>query len=99
MLSKTLDQTMAKAMKLENMTRKTTFGRGYIQNVDTAKDMIEKLSPYVKSEKSSEDEILKYIVEDPNIISPVFDFDKCERTGLPFFKSLSQKLNIMPVAE
>ena len=45
MLSKTIDQAMAKAMKLENMTRKTTIGRDYIRNIDTTKDMIENLTP------------------------------------------------------
>ena len=104
MLSKTLDQTMAKAMKLENMTGKTLFGRHHGADINPAEtDMMDKLAPYIKEVKDSQrkfdDEVLDYITEDPNTIVPVFDFGTHESSGLPFFVSLSQKLSIMPVAE
>ena len=105
MLSRTIDQTMAKAMKFENMTRKIKFGRSYYTNIDPQKkpDMVEKLAPYIKSaqsvEKDSSDEVLNFIVEDPNNIAPIFDFNKCESTGLPFFRALGQKLNIAQIME
>ena len=103
MLSRTIDQSMAKAMKFENMTRRNIFGRGHYTNIEPQKevDMLEKLSPYIKSAQQVEkdDEVLNFIVENPNEIAPVFDFDKCERTGLPFFRSLSQKLNIAQIIE
>lgn len=103
MLSRTIDQTMAKAMKFENMTRRNVFGRSYYTNAEPQKDvdMLEKLSPYIKSaqEVEKDDEVLKFIVENPDEIAPVFDFNKCEKTGLPFFRALGQKLNIAQIIE
>ena len=107
MLSKTLDQTMAKAMKYENMTRKNVFGRNYyaeFEKQDNDCDMLDKLAPYIKSAQevgnhSPEDDILNFIVEDPNAVAPVFEFNRSESSGLPFFVSLAQKLNIAQIAE
>ena len=107
MLSKTLDQTMAKAMKYENMTRKTIFGRNYYAELEKQNndcDMLNKLAPYIKSAQSvgnpsAEDEVINFIVEDPNVVAPVFEFNRSESSGVPFFVSLAQKLNIAQIAE
>ena len=102
MISKTLDESMAKAMKFENLTKASKFG-GIFKNTVTEKsvekefEMLQKISPYTKEnniEISKEDaEVLEYITENPDEIAPVLDFKNSPSTGLPFFKSIDYKLS------
>lgn len=102
MLSKTLEQSMAKAMKFEKLTGKPLFGRSLYPDVIQKKEPMEKLAPYIKSAQSvanADDEVLNFIVENPEIIAPVFELEKSEPTGLPFFRSIEQKLSIAQFAQ
>jgi len=105
MLSKTLDETMEKTMKFENMTRKPVFGRNYYKcQSQSEKDfnMVEKLAPYIKPAQKvadADDEVLNFIVENPDNIAPIFDLRKCEKSDLPFFVSIAKKLNILQIVE
>lgn len=104
MLSKTLEDSMTKAMKYEKMTGKPLFGRNFHSGIIQEKepDMVEKLAPYIKSAQevaNADDEVLNFIVENPDIIAPVFDFEKSESTGLPFFRSIEQKLSVAQFAQ
>ena len=101
MISKTLDESMAKAMKFENLTKASKFGdvfKGYKteKTADKEIEMLEKISQYVKVEPESaiaDDEVLEYITENPDEIAPVLDFKNSPSTGLPFFKSIDYKLS------
>jgi len=102
MISKTLDESMEKAMKFENLTKASKFGSHYKSFIveKTAEkeiEMLEKISEYVKNEpiKMSEEdaEVLEYITEDPDKIAPILDFKNIPSTGLPFFKSIDYKLS------
>jgi hypothetical protein len=105
MLSKTLDETMEKTMKFENMTRKPVFGRNYYVGdlpVEKKPNMIEKLAPYIKPAQemaNADDDVLNFIVENPDNIAPIFDLRKCEKSDLPFFVSIAKKLNILQIVE
>ena len=103
MLSKTLDESMEKAFKYENLTKASKFG-DVKRNVYSQKsqekeiEMLQKISEYVKEkpkEKAEEEdtEILEYITENPDKIAPIFDFSDRPSTGLPFFKSIDYKLS------
>jgi len=101
MISKTLDESMAKAMEFENLTKASKFGnlfKGAVSEKSAEKEfeMLQKISDYVKKEEktSFEDaEILEYITENPDEIAPIFDFNSTVSTGLPFFKSIDYKLS------
>lgn len=103
MISKTLDESMKKAMKYENLTKASKFAdyyeKKYKENIQNSEiEMLEKLSEYVKEEpktqtEKQDEEILEYITENPDKIAPVFDFSDKPSTGLPFFKSIDYKLS------
>ena len=101
MISKTLDESMAKAMKFENLTKASKFGsvfKGYKteKTINKEIEQLEKISEYVKTEPESaiqDDEVLKYITENPDEIVPIFDNTNYVSTGLPFFKSINYKLS------
>jgi len=101
MISKTLDETMAKTMRYENLTKASKFGdvfKGYRteKSADKEIEMLEKISQYVKVEPESvkqDDEVLEYITENPDEIVPIFDNTNYVSTGLPFFKSIDYKLS------
>ena len=102
MISNSLDESMAKAKKLENITKASKFGDlfKYIYPEKSAEyeyEMLEKISEYVKKEPqkiTTEDkEVLEYITENPDEIAPIFDFNQNPSTGLPFFKSIDYKLS------
>ena len=101
MISKTLEESMAKAMKFENLTKASKFGdvfKGYKteKSADKEIEMLEKISQYVKVEPESaiaDDEVLEYITENPDEIVPIFDNTNHISTGLPFFKSIDYKLS------
>ncbi len=101
MISKTLDESMAKAMEFENLTKASKFG-GLFKGISVEKsadkefEMLQKISQYVKTEEETpvEDaEILEYITENPDEVAPIFDFNSTVSTGLPFFKSIDYKLS------
>lgn len=103
MISKTLDESMKKAMKYENMTKASNFANIYEnknkENIKNSEiEMLQKISEYVKTEpatqtESEDSEVLEYITENPEKIAPVFDFSDRPATGLPFFKSIDYKLS------
>ncbi|MBO6257488.1 hypothetical protein J6N69_05585 [bacterium] len=103
MISKTLDESMKKAMKYENMTKASNFANIY-ENINKENlknseiEMLQKLSEYVKNESAEQTEqqdaeIMEYITENPEKIAPVLDFSDRPSTGLPFFKSIDYKLS------
>ena len=102
MISTTLDESMQKAMKFENLTKASKFGNLF-KSVETEKtpekefEMLQKISEYVKEDyvqDSEQDaEVLEYITENPDDIAPIFDFNDRPATGLPFFKSIDYKLS------
>ncbi|MDY6310954.1 MAG: hypothetical protein SPL73_03630 [Cyanobacteriota bacterium] len=99
MLTNTLDETMSKAMKYENLTRASKFGTVYQNKTNNIDEnellMLQKISKYVKPQKPTteiEDEISEYIVEKPEQKSKIFDFENRHKTGLPFFRSIEVKL-------
>lgn len=101
MILKTLDESMAKAKKYENITKASKFGDLFKdiypeKSAEKEFEMLQKISGYVKKEEepSIEDaEILEYITENPDEIAPIFDFKGSVSTGLPFFKSIDYKLS------
>lgn len=101
MISKTLDESMAKAKKFENITKASKFGDLFKdiypeKSAEKEFEMLQKISEYVKKEEepSFEDaEVLEYITENPDEIAPIFDFNSSVSTGLPFFKSIDYKLS------
>ena len=103
MLSKTLDESMEKALKYENLTKASKFSDAP-KSIHTQKsqekeiEMLQKISEYVKEEPVRETEredaeIMEYIIENPDKVAPIFDFSDRPSTGLPFFKSIDYKLS------
>lgn len=101
MLSETLDDTMAKAMKYENLTKASKFGSVYRNTrpdngFENELLMLTKINEYTKKEterNAQDEEILKYIVDNPEETSSVLDFEDSIKTGLPFFRSVEAKLD------
>ncbi len=100
MLSQTLDDTMAKAMKFENLTKASKFGDVYKNtkpdnSFENELLMLSKISNYTKqdSQKNTDDEVLKYIVDNPEDNASVLEFEDSIKTGLPFFRSVEAKLD------
>ena len=103
MLSKTLDESMEKALKYENLTKASKFSdvqRSVYSQKSQEKEieMLQKISEYVKEEpiektQREDAEILEYITENPDKVVPIFDFSDRPSTGLPFFKSINYKLS------
>ena len=101
MISKTLEESMEKAKKFENLTKASKFGNLFKdiypeKTPEKELEMLQKISDYIKTEEkpSEEDaEILEYITENPDEIAPIFDFKNTVSTGLPFFKSIDYKLS------
>ena len=101
MLAQTLDETMEKAQKVERITRATKFGSLFktVAKDKLSKDEIlmrKKIDNYTKEGFRSFDKKVEkeenYIIEDPEEIIVNIDFNK-NSSGLPFFKSISTKLN------
>lgn len=101
MISKTLDETMEKAKKFENLTKASKFsslfkGISVEKSAEKEFEMLQKISEYVKEDiqtPSEDAEILEYITENPDEVAPIFDFNGSVSTGLPFFKSIDYKLS------
>ena len=107
MYTQTLDDTMAKAKKVERMTKATKFSNVFKTMVTdkSFQDEIaqKKLSQYVKNiedasskiniDDCSEEKVTDLIVEDPDIIPVKIEFNNIDTIGLPFFKSIQFKLN------
>ena len=98
MLKNTLDNTMKKAMKHENITRATRFGKNCdADNEKTLEKeflMIQKISKYTKKEEKpvNADEIV--IIEDNiNDNIPMIKYKLNYETNLPFFKPIQYKLS------
>ena len=102
MISKTLDESMEKAKKFENITKASKFGdlfKDIYPEKSTGREieMLQKISQYVKEEPvlptQEDEEVLEYITENPDEIAPIFDLKNTVSTGLPFFKSIDYKLS------
>ena len=102
MLTQTLDESMAKAQKYEHTTKAAKFGNVFktITIDKTAQDemiMRQKLDQYTqkgyRSFDKKEEKKADFIVEDPNEVVINIDFNNKNSLGLPFFKSISTKLN------
>lgn len=103
MLAQTLDNTMAKAQKIERMTKATKFSnvfRAVVSDGDFAQSLANrKLSDYVQQAKSDVEQktaeeiedIQEFIDEDPDDVSVKLEF--ASDNGLPFFRSIQMKLN------
>ena len=101
MLIQTLEETMAKAQKHERVTRATKFGSAF-KNITTDKKlqdeiiMRKKIDEYTQKGYRSFDKIEpkeEIIVENPNEIVVNIDISNKNSLGLPFFKSITAKLN------
>ena len=101
MLTQTLDETMAKAQKVEQVTRATRFGNVFktVVKDKTAQDeviMRKKIDKFTKKGFRSFDKKIEpednFITEDPEEIIINVDFSKGD-SGLPFFRSITEKLN------
>ena len=103
MLTHSLDETMAKAQKHEQMTKATrftnVFGDVEIENIPKQVSLMRrKIDAYSKAGYRSYDKCTEqfaeleeeYIVEDPN--EAVLNIEYVH-SDLPFFKSISAKLN------
>ena len=103
MLTQTLDESMAKAQKYEHTTRVAKFGNVFktiVKDASSQNEIImrKKLDEYTKKgyrsfDKQEEDKEKEFIVENPNEIKVNIDFGNKNSLGLPFFKSISTKLN------
>ena len=109
MLLETLENTMTKAKKYEQITKATKFGNVYCapavesENNLSEKIMRKKIDKYTKrgyrsfdsdrTEEVMNEEIDDYIVEDPQ--EAVFEI-AFTHSDLPFFRSIQQKLNKKP---
>ncbi len=100
MLTQTLDESMAKAQKYEHTTRSAKFGsifKAVAQNKDIQDEMRKKIDQYTKEGYRSFDKQVEkekeLIVENPNEIMINIDISDKNSLGLPFFKSISTKLN------
>lgn len=97
MLSQTLEQTFAKAVKYENMAGLCSAVKTFALGKEVKEPVVYKLKSSIKKKNADDsnlrdEAILDYIVENPNDVAPVFNFDNYDKTGLPFFRSIEQKL-------
>lgn len=90
MISQTLEQTMSKAMKIESMIGEKVLGCYPLNRTSLIKKSDDTSS--VVSSKMRDNDILDYIVENPDDVIPIFKFNTYNKTDLPFFKSISKKL-------
>ena len=102
MITKTIEESMEKAKKLENITKASKFGDLFKdiypeKSPEKEIEMLQKISEFVKKEPqkitAEDEEVLEYITENPDETAPILDFNKNPSTGLPFFKSIDYKLS------
>ena len=102
MILRTLEESMEKAKKFENITKAAKYSnlfKGTIPEKSPEKEieMLKKISQYVKDDQiqhsAQDDEILDYITENPDEMNSVLNIKNSVSTGLPFFKSIDYKLS------
>ena len=100
MLAQTLDETMAKAQKVEQITRATKFGnifKAVVKDKISQDELVmrKKVDEYTKEGFRSFDKQIEaekgLITEDPEEILVDINFSK-STNGLPFFRSITSKL-------
>lgn len=104
MLSQNLENSMQKAMKYENLTKATKFGKvQYMRNNEKSIEkeilMLQKVSKYVqddytKNANIKQNEICEKVKEPmKNQKETTSGEIEKTKTGLPFFKSINYKLS------
>lgn len=105
MFSNNLDNSMKKAIKYENLTKASKFGniknsKDNKKSVEKEILMLQKISKYVKDdytkniqkESKEQKEVSEYTKQQKDAVS-FCDSIKKESVGLPFFRSISNKLS------
>lgn len=99
MLSKTLETSMKKAMKYENLTRASRFAKiddtsNNEKSLEKEFLMLQKISDYVKEDIEPQKDNISYIIaESSNLEEQLPKEAEYTPRKLPFFRSIQSKLS------